>query len=177
MRTARIFVVVFVALALVGCGWHLRGSQSVSLDGRRIALVNDTRARPLVQAVEGVLGDLGAKTVQAETPADARLRLVGEGYSRRTLAGAGDGGIAQYELGYRLSFQVLGPEGAEWSREETVRTAESYEVNENNVLAGEARREELEGYLREQAARLMAARVQAALDQHLQDDDAPAEQR
>lgn len=162
----RALVAVAMALALAGCGWHLRGAQSVSLDGQRIAVVDETRTRPLVRAVNEVLGDLGAQAVDAEAPADARLRLVSEGFSRRTLAGAGPDGVAEYELSYQIRFQVLGPEGETWSQPEIVRSASSYEVDEANVLAGESRRDELSEYLREDVARLMAARLQAAVERN-----------
>lgn len=164
----RVLAVALLSLLVAGCGWHLRGSQSVSLDGQRIALINDTDSRPLARVVETVLDDLGARVVDASAPAEARLRVLSERFDRRTLAGAGDDGIAEYELGYTLRFRVLGPDETPWSESETVRTADSYEVNEGNVLAGEARREDLADYLREQAVRLMAARLQAAVDRNRQ---------
>lgn len=163
---SRGLVVALLVIGLAGCGWHLRGSQSVSLDGLPIALINDTESRLLARVVDNVLGDLGARVVAGDAAAEARLQLLSEGYNRRTLVGAGDDGIAEYELGYTLRFRVLGPDGTPWSEAETVRTADTYEVNEANVLAGEARREELAIYLREQAVRLMAARLQAAVDRN-----------
>lgn len=160
----RPWLVALLVLSLVGCGWHLRGSQSLSLDGQRIAIQDDTDTRPLVRTIADVLADLGAETVAGQAPADARVKLMRSNYTRRTVAGAGEDGITQYELSYLLRFQVLGPEGEPWSEPETVRTANSYEVDEASVLAGESRREELSAYLQEQAARLMAARLQAAID-------------
>jgi outer membrane lipopolysaccharide assembly protein LptE/RlpB len=74
--------------------------------------------------------------------------------------------VAEYELSYQLRFQVLGPEGESWSQPETVRSASSYEVDEANVMAGESRRDELSEYLRDEVARLMAARLQAALERN-----------
>lgn len=162
----RAIALAVLALSLAGCGWHLRGSQSVSLDGQRIAVVNDTESRPLFRDVEAILGDLGASVVGPGANAEARLQLLREGVSRRTLAGAGDDGIAEYELSYALRFRVLGPDETPWSQAETVRAADSYEINEANVLAGEARREDLSVFLRQQAVRLMAARLQAAMDRN-----------
>ncbi|MBA1146064.1 hypothetical protein H0Z60_03220 [Ectothiorhodospiraceae bacterium WFHF3C12] len=162
----RILAVAVLALALAGCGWHLRGSQGASLGGQRIAVINDTQSRPLLRDVEAVLADVGASVVDAGAGSDARLQLLRQRFSRRTLAGAGDDGIAEYELAYELRFRVLGPDETPWSEAETVRAADSYEVNEANVLAGEARRDDLSVYLREQAVRLMAARLQAAIDRN-----------
>jgi len=166
----RVGVVLVLATALLaGCGWHLRGAQSVSLDKRVIALDDQTGSRHLRRAVSDVLGNLGARVTDADAPSpDARLVLSKDGFSRRTLASGGRNGTTEYELSYHLSFQVQGPEGEAWSQTETVTTSDSYEVNENNVLGGESVRADLERTLREQGARLMAARMQATLDKHLE---------
>jgi len=158
---AWIIPVLILAAALAGCGYHLRGSQ------RPLALpplALEAGPGALRQAVAARLEAAGVR-VAPEAP--VVLRLLGEERRRRVLSVGEAGRVAEYELRYRLRFELRRP-GRPLARESPVvrETLERRRVavfREEEALARERERERLWEALREEAVTELLRRLEGLL--------------
>lgn len=163
--------------ALVGlvaaCGWHLRGGGQGGLAGKRLIVESEAGQGELLSGARQSLRRLDVELVDAVEKAP-RLTILGENTSRSTITTDDDGRASAWELEYRLRFRLLpaayeqdaddGPQAPLISTT-SVRTAETYEASPQDTQAEQAQRRQLTRELREEAIRLMLARVASALDE------------
>jgi LPS-assembly lipoprotein len=168
--TARIALFLFLALLLGACGWQLRGSGGNHIEGREVYVELRANAELLARQVERGLTQSGARIVDTKEAAEAILVVLSERVSRRTIAVDRTARAREYELSYRVQFQLETSNGDLLRGPETVSAQGNYRFDREDVAGTESRERDLEEDLRRDAVRLLLARVQAALAQLPKED-------
>ena len=155
-------LILCLALSLTGCGWHLRGTApgAASLEGVRVAIDSRVGRGDLYRQVRVALQAAGADVVEPEAGV-ATLRLLGEDRSSERVAGGRRDPVREYELHYRMRWELLDADGERLAGPEDFRQLRSYRFEQQQVLGSSGREEALLEELRRDAAFLLADRVQA----------------
>lgn len=150
---------LLAAAPLAGCGWRLRGSVGDGVAGLRVRVRTPEGLGAIGLEARRELRALGATVVEPPEPAERVLVLTGESISRRVLSVDSAGRAEEYELRYRVTFRVETPDGEALGAEQTVTLTDSYLATPTNTLAEQAVRDRLAADLREEAIRLVIARM------------------
>lgn len=164
--------VAALAGLVAACGWQLRGGGQGGLDGKRLIVESEAGQGELLSRARQSLRRLDANLVDAGQQAPT-LTIMGENTNRRTIATDDDGRASAWELEYQLRFRLLPAAAAEADdgaqspliNTATVRTSDTYEASPRATQAEQAQRRQITRELREEAIRLMLARVASALDE------------
>lgn len=167
-RDRKGFIVLLGAwcLLLAACGFHLRGVggdplpealATLNIVPPATGLVND----PLLVAVRDALTAYGAHIV--DTPDAPRLTLYDESTESQVLAVRAETAKgAAYMLRYRVSFRVVGADGAELVAPQTIQVQRDYTFDPARVLAKEEEERELLRALRRDIAEQIVRRLARA---------------
>lgn len=130
--SARFAFAVVLALAMVGCGFQLRGRadlpfETLYIDGANPALVGD-----LQRAVTS-----GSRTRIVASPgeAEAVLQIGGEGREKRILSLSGAGRVREFLLVYHVAFRVIDREGRPMLAEQQIELRRDMTYDDALVLA------------------------------------------
>ncbi len=164
---ARLSVVLLAALLVGGCGWQLRGMNMVALDGAQLWFESRINLPQVERELLRGLERAGAVIVDEREQADAVLVLLDEQVSRRASGLDSEARVQEYEMTYRLRFNVEGPDGEPWSAPEAVSVRRGYQYDQEDVLATEAREALLREDLQRDATRLLLSRAQATIGRRL----------
>lgn len=163
MRTLRRVLLVVLILALVGCGWHLRGSApgTASLEG--MVVVVDTRIGQgeLIRELRRTLAATGADV--RDSGDGPRLVIESESRDRQQLSVAAGGATEEYQLRYRVRWSIRDGDGDTLAGPDTFEQIREYRFDRTAVLGSEEREEALLEELRRDVAFLLTERVQATL--------------
>ncbi len=104
--SAFIFVMLF---GLTACGYHLRGSIDLPAQLERVAM--QSASTNLQNAMKQLLRGSGAKLVVRPSAASLVIQLQQEDMQRRVLSLDSTGRANEFELTYRLRYQLLNAKG------------------------------------------------------------------
>jgi LPS-assembly lipoprotein len=155
------------SLALMSCGFHLRGTQAAawpaSIPEVRV-VVADSRAAydPLKLEMQSALRTQARVTVSegGELP---QLVLHGERMDQQVLSVGTTGRVSEYLVRYEVSFRFLGSDGKEIVSDQTVRLLRDYTFDPQNVLAKEREEAELKTAMRRDAVQQILRRLSRSL--------------
>jgi len=153
--------VMALALAAAGCGYQLRGAVSLppGLDAVHVAGPHEIRA-----ALVEVFDSGGVRVRSNGDSAQAVVRLTDERFSQRLLSLDPDTGKeGEFELSYRVTFRVTGPDGEELVPGQTVSLLRDYVFDSAALLGKNREQRTLHAEMRRDAAGRIARRIQAAL--------------
>lgn len=128
------------ALALSGCGFHLRGPQRLGFASVHI----DTPAQTeLGTRLRRLIATTGTTTVSDnEQDAEARLRILANDRGREILSLTGAGKVREYQLTQTLRFQLLDKGGQPLIPPTALTARREYTFDDSQVL-GKEQEEEL----------------------------------
>ena len=133
MKTSRILVLLALAV-LAGCGFHLRGSQTVALDFDKVFLQSDGADR-LLPELRRQLAYGSVSVAKLRSSAQVVLNVSDEQLDRRVLSvDPITGKVREYELGYEVYVQVTDLAGKELTRTKSVSFVRDYIFDETAVL-------------------------------------------
>ncbi len=133
MKTSRILVLLALAV-LAGCGFHLRGSQTVALDFDKVFLQSDGADR-LLPELRRQLAYGSVSVAKLRSRAQVVLNVSDEQLDRRVLSvDPITGKVREYELGYEVYVQVTDLAGKELTRTQSVSFVRDYIFDETAVL-------------------------------------------
>ena len=166
MQKLKILLLCSLVVVITACGWQLRGAAGGGFAAVPITLEGSAGNR-LLNEIAVELRSLDAEVVAAADQARWVIEVDRPDRSRRTVASDADGFASEYELRYSLSF-TLRPGGlaeamAEGRQQQTVQTSAAYRADPDNLQAQEAEEAALVRELREDAIRLLLARVGRSL--------------
>ena len=149
---------------LAGCGFKLKGSQRLPLEG----LPFDTlyleagRSASLVAVLRRQLATgAGIRLVDAPSEAQAQLELLRDERSRDILSLTGAGRVREYQLIQTVIFRVVGRDGEEWLPASSVTVRRDYSFDDAQVIAREQEEamlvRDMEADLAQQIMRRLAA--------------------
>ncbi len=128
-------VVFMLMLLLTACGYHLRGAiqlpealQKIYVRGASAELTN-----AIARTFRSASGELVATAAEA----GMILNVINEDYQRRTISIDSSGYSNEYDLVYRLTFDLLDNQGAVLISAQTIEVSKSYfnEQSSNTVLS------------------------------------------
>ncbi len=148
MRQSLLSVIVMITLS--ACGFQLRDNYQLPATLQQMQLQSvsslqleaSLRQRLLTAGIQ--LSDQAAADV-------AQLRVLSDQLERRTLSLFESGQVAEYELLYRVNYQVI--RNGELIIEDTIEVARDYQDDPNFALAKTREREMLVAEMRDDAAR------------------------
>ena len=154
-NTIRTFVILFVAVALLGgCGFKLRGDQPLPVGIDKVNLVSAKQYSPLQRALKKRFRIYQIPMVEAKSldmSDDAvNIVLLPDSLDRRLLSLFPTGQVAEYELVFSVRYQVVFPQQEPQLVEFEV--TREYQDDPDEVLAKSRELDLVLGELREQAA-------------------------
>ena len=157
----RTLVLLLMVMIAGGCGYQLRGAVSLppELDGIHVAGPRDIGA-----ALTLVLDGGGIQVQSSRDSASAVLRLRDELFDRRVLSvDASTGKEREFELAYRVAFELIGADGEELLPMQTVSLVRDYVFDANAVLGKSREQDVLHAEMRRDAATQIVRRIAASL--------------
>ena len=150
-----------VALALSGCGFHLRGAaqlppsmQQTYIDGSfTSAIVRDLRLN---------LEASGTDVVDSPQAAGATLHILTENYERRVLSVRSNAQVSEYELIYTVRFSVVRADGVQLLEAQTVSVSRDYRYDPNQVLGASSEESLLQQEMQRDVSQLILRRLASA---------------
>ncbi|MCK2087008.1 LPS assembly lipoprotein LptE [Thauera aromatica] len=128
------------ALALSGCGFHLRGPQRLGFASVHIDPPAQTE---LGTRLRRMIATTGTTTVtENEQDAEARLRILANDRGREILSLTGAGKVREYQLTQTLRFQLLDKGGQPLIPPTALTVRREYTFDDSQVL-GKEQEEEL----------------------------------
>ncbi|TDP39030.1 LPS-assembly lipoprotein [Idiomarina aquatica] len=154
MRQSLLSVIVMITLS--ACGFQLRDNYQLPATLQQMQLQSvsslqleaSLRQRLLTAGIQ--LSDQAAADV-------AQLRVLSDQLERRTLSLFESGQVAEYELLYRVNYQVI--RNGELIIEDTIEVARDYQDDPNFALAKTREREMLVAEMRDDAARRLVRQM------------------
>ena len=146
-----------------GCGYQLRGAVSLPQDPGAMHI---TGPRNVADALVLLLEAAGIRVEPTRESATTLLRLEDERFSQRVLSvNPNTGKESEFELAYRVTFQVTGPEGEALVPRQTVSLLRDYVFDADAVLGKSREENVLHAEMRRDAAGRIARRIAASLGQ------------
>jgi LPS-assembly lipoprotein len=122
-------------LAIAGCGFQLRGTESVPFRTLYIPGATGGIALDLKRNIEA---GTDAKVVDDPKEADAVLELSNETREKIILSLSGTGRVREFRLRYAVNFRVHDGKGREYVPLSTVQLSRDVTFNDADILAKEA---------------------------------------
>ncbi|HTN48962.1 MAG TPA: LPS assembly lipoprotein LptE [Burkholderiaceae bacterium] len=132
----RQFIVAIGAVPLAGCGFHLRGTQTLPVSSIYLALpVNSPIGAEMTRLLRS---STNAKVVADRQQAQAIFELLGETREREVLAINSQGRATEYQIRLRIRFRVLDHNAGELIEPTDLMTRRDITFNESDLLAKES---------------------------------------
>jgi LPS-assembly lipoprotein len=153
----RVLLAAGAALA-AGCGFRLRGAQTLPIDTLYLALpVNSPLGAEISRVVRA---STNARVVTDRKEAQAVLELLGEAREREVLSVNAQGRAREYQLRLLSTFRVLDPRGLELIAPTTLTARRDISFNESELLAKESEEALLYRDMQSDLVRQMVTRLQ-----------------
>ncbi len=156
----RRLVVLVLAVALGGCGFHLRGAATYEF---KSIFVNAAGAPTLAAELRRALAATGnAKVADAPKDAEVILDVPVVANDKEVLSLSGAGSVLEYLLIERVQFRLHDADGNEWLPPGEISLRRSYTFSETEVLARGAQEQRLLKEMQSDAVQQLVRRLQAA---------------
>src|SRR5690349_1581025 len=155
----RRFLLLPPALLLAGCGFRLRGQAGLPFDVLYIeAPLTSTFAVQLRRAIGS-----GSKTRITNNPAeaDATLKVLAEVREKEILALSGGGRVREFQLRYRVSYEVVDKSRAVLSPPRDILMRRDFSFNDQDTLSKESEEALLYRDMQTDAVQQLMRRLQA----------------
>lgn len=132
---ARFVVPLVLAFALTACGFHLRGAATLPFQ----TLYLDAGKHPAIGAELAAALRFGSNARLTDKPeeAEAVLQVLGETREKRILSLSAGGRVREYQLVYRVGFQVQGRGSQELLGAQQVELRRDFTYDDARMLAKE----------------------------------------
>lgn len=136
----KLFLLALAAL-LSACGFHLRGQATLPFES---LFVQSPPGSTFTAELKRVLR-AGSATRIVENPADAQatLQIITELREKQILSLSGTGRVREFQLRYRVSFQVTDAKGRAWVAPSEVLLRRDFSFNDSQALAKETEEAQL----------------------------------
>lgn len=161
----RELVVAIGAAALAGCGFRLRGTQTLPVSSIYLALpVNSPIGAEMTRLLRS---STNTKVVTDRQQAQAIFELLGETREREVLAINSQGRATEYQIRLRIRFRVLDHSAGELIEPTDLMTRRDITFNESDLLAKESEegllyRDMQSDLVRQMVSRLAGMKVEPA---------------
>ena len=160
IRSSLLFITVLI---LTSCGYHLRGA--IELPEALKKMYVQGASSELSAAIDRTFRATSGELVATPGEAGMILNVLDEDYQRRTVSLSSAGYSNEFELSYRLTFDLLDSEGNKLVSEQTIEVMRSYYNAQTSVTLLSKDNEEIviRKELYEEAVRTVIQRARAEL--------------
>jgi len=151
---------VISAVLLSGCGFKLRGSIELPAEMEKLYVTGNNRG-VLQNDLKLLYENAGAEIVAKSDDALSILVLNKVLFTRRTLSVGSDGKVLEYELHYRVNFELKTPDGEVIVKSQDIDLTRSVLNPEIEVLGRAQEQRGLQNTMEGEIARLIAIRLYA----------------
>jgi LPS-assembly lipoprotein len=159
----QLLTLVFAAVLLAGCGFHLRGQAALPFDTLYLDAANPNS--PFAKELRGNLEANKVKLVNSAEQADVVLNIVFEAPDKQILSLSGSGRVNEFELFYRVSLRAYDLKRQYWIPAEEFVMRRNYYYDDKNVPAMEAEEILLYQSMRSDMAQQIVRRLSRAKPQ------------
>lgn len=133
MSWPRRLCALVLAAACAGCGFHLRGTQTLPFESIYVAAPpNSPLGATLMRQIRA---GTGTRAAQQAVDASAVLEILGEFQNKDVLTLNAQGRAVEYRLVYRLRFRLHDGKGYEFIAPTELRAQRDISINDSQVLA------------------------------------------
>lgn len=129
----RVFLASVTALALSGCGFHLRGSFNLPFETLYLDLDSNSKFAATLSRM--LRAGSNVELVGDPTTADAILKITQNSTSRDILSYSTSGRAREFQLKNTVTFTVTGPDGHVFLPPTTLRAARDITYDESDYLS------------------------------------------
>jgi LPS-assembly lipoprotein len=158
MRRRALLLAAVTAVAVAGCGYTLRGAQTLPIDTLYLALPPNSQLGAEISRV--VRSSTNTKVVADRKSAQAVFELLGENREREVLSINAQGRAREYQLRVASTFRVTDPQGVELIPPTTLTARRDIGFNESDLLAKESEEALLYRDMQSDLVRQMVTRLQ-----------------
>lgn len=160
--TMRAILLAVLTLALAGCGFHLRGAEAVHLPFQTLYVEGDAQSGFVKELKQEIAASGSTRLVGSPAQAQAVLKVLGESRNKTILSLSGSGRVAQYNLIYRVSFQLQDAKGKLLILPSDITLQQWISYSDTEVLAKESEEAQLYRDMQSEAARQVLRRLRLA---------------
>ena len=144
------------ALPLAGCGFQLRGRDTIPY---RSLYINAPETSQAARQLADALRNRGIVVAETASAAEATLKIAQEHEKRTVLALSGGGRVREYRLNLTLSYSLTGKDGQEIFPLSEILQSRDFTYDDNQYLAKTAEENFLYRDLREDAVQQIVRRL------------------
>ena len=152
---------LILSLALVSCGYSMRGNINLPDDIRTISLTSEFYS-PLLISITDNLKNSDINVTDSKNKNLYRINILSESFKRRQLSISAAGRVNEYEISYDLSFEINPPNIK--SDVETITLYRDYSFDENNIMGNSDREEQIQKEMVATSASLIYNRLHALIN-------------
>jgi LPS-assembly lipoprotein len=152
-------LVALTALAMAGCGFHLRGDVHYAFT---TLYVNAPAASPIATELKRSLEGYGTTLTETAAAAQVTLDISNVADDKEVLSLSGGGRVREYALIKRVTFALHDATGHDWLPAGQIVIRRSYSFNESEVLAREAQEARLLKEMQADVVQQIIRRMQSA---------------
>ena len=149
---------LILSLALVSCGYSMRGNINLPDDIRTISLTSEFYS-PLLISITDNLKNSDFNVTDSKNKNLYRINILSESFKRRQLSINASGRVNEYEIIYDLSFEISPPNMK--SDVETITLYRDYSFDENNIMGNSDREQQIRKEMVATSATLIYNRLSA----------------
>ena len=159
MSWSKRLALLSAVLVLGGCGFHLRGQAELPF---AVLYVEAPPTSTFATQLRRVIGS-GSKTRITYNPAeaDATLHVIGEVREKEILALSGGGRVREFQLRYRVSYQVIDKDKTVLSPPRDILMRRDFSFNDQDQLSKESEEALLYRDMQTDAVQQLVRRLQA----------------
>lgn len=159
----RLVSLVFAAVVLSACGFHLRNQIKLPPDLGPVKVVSTAQYSPLPELVARGLRISGATIADDDAKGVATLQILSERWGDQAVAVDEQGRAQEYSLRYAAVFVLRRADGGELVKQQAVELARDYTEPPQDVTGTNTEREILADEMRKDMADAILRRVDSVL--------------
>lgn len=160
---SRLLAMLFTAMMMAGCSFHLRGQASMPFDTLYLETAN--RDTPFTKELRRNLEANKVKLASSSKQADVVLDIISETPDKQILTLDASGRVNEFQLFYRVSVRAYDLNKQEWIPAEEFVMHRDFPYDDNNVLAMEAEEDLLYQSMRTDMVQQIVRRLNRAKPQ------------
>ncbi len=157
--TMRAILFTALALTLAGCGFHLRGQGDLRLPFRTLYVQGDAQSGFVKELKREIASSGTTRLTDSPSQARAVLQVLAEARDKTILSLSGAGRVAEYNLIYRVSFQLRDAKGKLLIPSADITLQQAISYSDTEVLAKESEEAQLYRNMQSDAAQQVLRRL------------------
>lgn len=164
MISKRLIKLLFLLLAttLTACGFHPRGAYSLPIELKQVYLEGGSPA--LREQMKQQLNQSHSQLASSRENASMVIKLLDENFQRRGVSLSERGKTNEYELIYRVEYELATPKDAVLLERQPLEIRRDYYNDQQAVLARDNEENTLRGEMTQQTVRTLLNQARFALE-------------